>query len=101
MIAAYTPAQAIESSKAQLKGKMDEAKRLGEGVNAARADIQKVKSQIEAVRRERAAAEVAAGGDGGNGAEGSSTEEEKLKARMEDGKMRYKELASNLLGTFV
>lgn len=75
----------IEANKAELKGKYDTAKRLGEQVNSARSRINSVKAQLEAVRQKRAAAELS--GDAG----GLVQEEEALKARLEEEKRGYKE----------
>ena len=81
-----------------LKAKYDEAKALGESVNAARGEINKLKGQIEAVRRDRAVAEVTESeGGGGGGASAAAAEEERLKVKMEEGKRMYKEGFAKLL----
>ena len=62
----YRKHEVIEDNKLLLKQKYDEAKRLGETVNAARAQINTLKGQIEACRRDRAISEVAVS-EGGEG----------------------------------
>ena len=88
----YRKHEVIEDNKLLLKQKYDEAKRLGESVNAARAQINNLKGQIEACRRDRAISEVAAS-EGGDGAAdtAASQEEARLKMQMEEGKRTYKE----------
>lgn len=90
----YRKHEVIEDNKLLLKQKYDEAKRLGETVNAARAQINTLKGQIEACRRDRAISEVAAseGGEGSGAMDAATQEEEaRLKAQMEEGKRTYKE----------
>ena len=89
----YRKAEAIEDNKLLLKQKYDEAKRLGESVNASRGQINQLKSQLEACRRERAVSELAAS-EGGAEAPidtAAAEQEERLKAQMEEGKRSYKE----------
>ena len=90
----YRKNEVIEENKLLLKGKYDEAKSLGESVNAARSDINSLKGQIEAVRRKSAMAEVASEGDGA----AFAAEEEPLKAKLEEGKRTYKEGFAKLKG---
>ena len=90
----YRKQEVIEDNKVLLKAKYDEAKKLGESVNAARAQINAFKSQIEACRRDRAISEVTAGESGGgdeNMSAAQAAEEERLKMQMEEGKRTYKE----------
>ena len=50
----YRKNQALEENKEILKEKIDEAKRMGNLINTSRAQIERIKNQIEDLRKERA-----------------------------------------------
>lgn len=79
----------IEDNKRELKDKYEQAKSLGETVNASRAHINALKGRVEAVRRSRAALALSGAGDGG--ADEGSEEEAALRGQMEGEKRAYKE----------
>ena len=86
----YHKNEAIESNKAALKGKYDEAKSVGEAVNKARSRISDIKAKIEQLRVERAMR-----GEGGEEAE-ADPEEEALKAQIDGNKTEYKDKFNRL-----
>ena len=86
----YHKNEAIESNKAALKGKYDEAKSVGEAVNTARSRISDIKAKIEQLRVERAMR-----GEGGEEAE-ADPEEEALKAQIDGNKTEYKDKFNRL-----
>ena len=86
----YHKNEAIESNKAALKGKYDEAKSVGEAVNKARSKISDIKAKIEQLRVERAMR-----GEGGEEAE-ADPEEEALKAQIDGNKTEYKDKFNRL-----
>jgi kinesin family protein 6/9 len=91
--ATYGERDAIESNKAALKASIEEAKAVGEGVNAARAAVGAAKERLDFARQERVAQSVRAAADGVPAPEGeaASAEEAALLDEMETQKRAYRD----------